>query len=111
MSKYSAEDLNQLAMEIILHAGDARTLISDAFAAAEKGEDIETVQGLLNDARKEITTAHKIQTDVIQSTDLDDNQKMTLLFIHAQDTLMTINSELFMSENVLHLHYKKKEAK
>lgn len=107
MSKYSAANLNQLAMEIILHAGDARALVSDAYTAASKGEDYETVQDLLNDARKKITMAHKLQTDVIQSTILDDNQAMTLLFIHSQDTLMTINSELFISENILRLHYNK----
>lgn len=107
MSKYSATDLNQLAMEIILHAGDARAFVSDAFAAAAKGEDYKTVQNLLNDARKKITMAHKLQTDVIQSTIMDENQAMTLLFIHSQDTLMTINSELFISENMLRLHYTK----
>lgn len=106
MKEYSIDDLNKLAMEIILYAGDCRNLINEAFKATGEGKSLEEVKELYNQARLKITKAHKLQTDVIQSTVLNDKQEITMLFIHAQDTLMTINSELFISENVLQLYYK-----
>ena len=111
MNQYSATDLNKLAMEIILHAGDCRNLIQDAFTATTQRKDDTIVKQLLNEAREKITLAHKLQTDVIQNTVLNDHQELTLLFIHAQDTLMTIHSELFMSENILKLYYSHKFSK
>lgn len=106
IKEYNASDLNKLAMEIILYAGDCRNLVNEAFKATGDGKDYEEIKELFNQARLKITKAHKLQTDVIQNTILNEKQEMTMLFIHAQDTLMTINSELFISENVLQLYCK-----
>ncbi len=103
MKEYNTEDLNQLAMEIILLAGDCRSLVDDAFNAAKNNKDFDAIKKILKEAREKITQAHKLQTDVIQNTVLNDRQNVTMLFIHAQDTLMTINSELFICEHVLQL--------
>ena len=103
MKEYTASDLNKLAMEIILYVGDCRSLVDEAFKIAGEGKDYKEIKQLFDCARSKITKAHKVQTDVIQSTILNEKQEMTMLFIHAQDTLMTINSELFISENVIRL--------
>lgn len=103
MKEYNASHLNELAMDIILYAGDCRNLVNEAFKAASDGKDYKEIKELFHQARLIITKAHKLQTDVIQSTIFNEKQEMTMLFIHAQDTLMTINSELFISENVLQL--------
>ena len=60
-------------------------------------------------AKDEITQAHRIQTDMIQSTIEDDELQTTLLFTHAQDTLMTIYSELNISNHLIRLYYKLEE--
>jgi len=104
MDVYSTKELNELAMKIILHAGDCRSLLDDAIKAIENGASDEEVDEMLKEARKKITEAHKVQTNVIQSTIMNDNQQLTMLFIHAQDTLMTINSELFLTTNMIKLH-------
>lgn len=103
MTDYSTQELNELAMKIILHAGDCRKLVNDAFVAAKKGETWEVVKETLKSAREKITEAHRLQTKVIQDTVMNDHPQLTMLFIHAQDTLMTINSELFLAENLLEL--------
>ena len=111
MVEYSAQELNELAMKIILHAGDCRSIVNDAFIAAKNGASYEEVKEMLKNARENITKAHRLQTEVIQNTVMNEDQKLTMLFIHSQDTLMTINSELFMAENVLGSHYTKAEDK
>lgn len=104
MVEYSAQELNELAMKIILHAGDCRGLLNEAFLSARQGDDWNAIQSILKKAREKITEAHRLQTMVIQNSVMNEKQTLTLLFIHAQDTLMTIHSELFMTENVLELH-------
>ncbi|WP_075876877.1 PTS lactose/cellobiose transporter subunit IIA [Merdibacter massiliensis] len=103
MSEYTAQELNELAMKIILHAGDCRTLVNEAFQAAKQDKGWDEIQKKLKDARKKITEAHRLQTKVLQDTVMNDQPTLTMLFIHAQDTLMTINSELFLAENTLEL--------
>lgn len=88
------EKLNSAAMQIILHAGDCRNLLNEAMEAMLQDALDEEVDELLKQAKKEITKAHVIQTDMIQGTINDEEAPSSLLFTHAQDTLMTINSEV-----------------
>ena len=48
-----------------------------------------------------MTTAHQIQTDRIQEEAAGKGPGYSLLFTHAQDTLMTIYSELNITKKLL----------
>ena len=52
-------------------------------------------------AQGEIKKAHQAQTEVIQAEASGAELTLTLLFSHAQDTLMTINSEVITAGNLL----------
>lgn len=104
----SQDELNEIAMKIILCAGDGRALMCEAMEALEKGED-SLVDSKMKEAKKKVTEAHNKQTDVIQRTVLADEFHPTLLFIHAQDTLMTINSELYLVGHLIRLYRKNRE--
>ena len=52
--KYSNEELNTTAMQIILHAGNGRTILNSIFDQLD-GD----AESLLKEAKKEITEAHK----------------------------------------------------
>lgn len=99
-------DLNNAAMQIILHAGDCRNLLNEAIHFLEDDEPDELINSKLREAKEEITYAHKIQTEMIQSTIESDELETTLLFTHAQDTLMTIYSELNMTNSIIRLYRK-----
>lgn len=93
-------NINETAMEVILHAGNGRLKIDEAFEkmavfAFDEAEE------LLNQAEKEIVKAHVAQTSVIQSQVSGNEIEYSLLFIHAQDTIMTINTELRMTQKML----------
>lgn len=100
--------LNATAMQIIMLAGDGRCQLNEAVEELEKGND-EKVDQLLKEAKEKITAAHRLQTDVIQSTLESEDFKPSLLFIHAQDTLMTINSEMNLVGHLCRLFRKKDE--
>jgi PTS system cellobiose-specific IIA component len=87
------------AMGIIMHAGDARLLIYEALTAIS-GNDYDSATEKLKEAQKKMTEAHKIQTDMIQGEARGEGIGYSLLFTHAQDTLMTIYSELNLAKQL-----------
>lgn len=106
MEHVSKDELNTAAMKIILHAGDCRNLLNEAIVMTENDASVEEIEAKLKEAKAEITEAHRIQTEMIQGTIEDDELETTLLFSHAQDTLMTIYSELNMGNAMLRLYRK-----
>lgn len=93
------DKLVNAAMEIILNAGDARLHIAEAIGAMAENH-FELASEKLKLAQKEMSKAHGIQTDMIQGEARGEKLDYSLLFSHAQDTLMTINSELNLTKQM-----------
>lgn len=93
-------DINKVAMEVIMNACSGRDKIDEAFAYMETS-DFEKAGLLLKDAENDILKAHIAQTKIIQSQAGGEDTEYSLLFIHAQDTIMTSNSELRIAQHVL----------
>ena len=107
MTDYEAqrEQLAEVAMQIILHAGDARNLVMEALDAAGEGKYQEADQKLV-DAKEELRQAHVSQTGVVQSEAAGTRYEYSLLFTHAQDTVMTIFSEYNLARKLIKLYQK-----
>lgn len=97
--------LNQSSMNIILHAGNARDFYNEALDSAETGQ-LNSCEELLKKASEEINEAHRIQTRLIQEAIEQEHPDMTVLFIHAQDTLMTVDSEFRIVNRIMNLYKK-----
>lgn len=95
-------DQAQAAMSIILAAGNAREKVYQAIPAANDG-DFEAATGLVSEAQGEITQAHKVHTDHIQAEAGGVETPYSLLFTHAQDTLMTAYSEFRLIKKLMPL--------
>ena len=95
-----SETVVQSAMSIILHAGDARVSCKEALDAIAEA-DLTLAEEKLKDAQRKITEAHKVQTDAIQGETRGEETQYSLLFAHAQDTLMTIYSEINIAKQLL----------
>lgn len=93
-------EVAQSAMEIILHAGDARLKCKEALDQIALF-DIENAKDKLKESQEEITKAHKVQTDAIQNETRGEKSEYSLLFAHAQDTLMTIYSEINIAKQLI----------
>lgn len=98
----SVDDLNAAAMKLILHAGNCRENIQ---LAMQNLDDIDVCENYLEIANQEILLAHRSQTQVIQDT-IEENFSPNLLFIHAQDTVMTVNSELITARYIINAYKK-----
>lgn len=97
------EQMNPLimsAMGILTHAGDARMLAKKALEAVQQF-DFAKAEEALAEAKKEITEAHSAQTEIIQNEARGVKYEYSMLFNHAQDTLMTINSEIELTTTLI----------
>lgn len=103
MNTNHIDQLNQASMSIILHAGNARDLYNEALHDIEAGK-LESYKELLDRASDEIVEAHKIQTRLIQDAIEQEHPDITVLFIHAQDTLMTVDSEFRTIKRIVKLY-------
>lgn len=93
-------DINQVAMEVIMNACSGRDKIDEAISCMATSS-FEKAKTLLEEAEKDILKAHVAQTQIIQSQAAGESMEYSLLFIHAQDTIMTSNSELRIIKQLL----------
>ena len=83
-----------------MHAGDARLRVEDALANAKQFQFTEAKQKI-TEAKECVHQAHVAQTEVIQNETRGKTYEPCLLFAHAQDTLMTIMSELKLAKELI----------
>lgn len=95
--------LIKIAMQVILYAGDARNSCNEAVELARRYE-FDKAEQKLDEAKEFITKAHRYQTEVIQKEMSGTDYGYSLLFIHAQDTLMTINTEVRMTSELIEVY-------
>lgn len=94
------EELAQVAMKVILNAGDARNYLDEAAQHLSK-LNFDGVDTSLAQADEKILLAHNAQTGMIQRQAAGEKFEYSLLFVHAQDTLMTIDAELHFFKQLL----------
>lgn len=82
------DDLQVVAFEIILHSGDARTIVHEGLNLMNQGK-FEEAEKKMEDANKELLEAHKSQTKLLQDYANGDEITMEVIMVHAQDHLMT----------------------
>lgn len=93
-------ELVTVAMQIILHAGDARLKVEEALKEAKQFH-FEEAKKQMALAEECIHQAHVAQTEVIQNETRGKTYEPCLLFAHAQDTLMTIMSEFNLAKQLI----------
>lgn len=103
METVNRDELNLVSMQVILHAGNAREAIFQAVDQASNGVFTE-VDTLMASANKEIVAAHRAQTDTLQKEAEGIEVPYSPLFGHAQDTLMTVMSEMNVMKEIIKLY-------
>ena len=96
----------QVAMQIVISAGDARNAAGKALDCVA-AFDFAGAKEHMEEANNHICAAHNAQTEMIQSEIAGtETIQPSLLFNHAQDTLMTINSEVNLVQSMIRLYRK-----
>ena len=97
------EKIVSTSMEMIIQSGDARLNVIEALTAIAEN-DFECAEVKLKQAQGKISMAHAAHTDMIQGEARGEAIGYSLLFTHAQDTMMTINSELILAKQLYKMY-------
>ncbi|MFT2929943.1 PTS lactose/cellobiose transporter subunit IIA [Enterobacter sp. HK-058-C-ECC] len=95
--------LEEAVMEIIVNAGQSRSLCFEALHAARQG-NIDEAKSLLREADGYARQAHKMQTKLIEQDAGEARQPMTLNMVHAHEHLMNSLLARELSEEIIHLY-------
>ena len=99
------EELNEKAMEMIVSAGAGRAALNAPLDSLSEGNK-EKYEELMKEAHAKMKEAHGAQTAVLQETITDPDVYPNILFTHAQDTLMTVMSEINTAKHIAKLYTK-----
>lgn len=94
--------MEELIFGIISHGGTARGLAYEAFEAALEG-DFEQADQLMKEAEEEIGHAHKLQTSTLQREASGEKFDVGVIFVHAQDHLMTAMAEKSLLKQMIEM--------
>lgn len=86
-------DIEQIVMSIIINSGEARAFAYEALRKARAGGGEKDIAELLDKANEAIGKAHEIQTSLLHKEASGEPIAISILFVHAQDHLMTAISE------------------
>jgi PTS system cellobiose-specific IIA component len=93
MSEKLSQEMIMIATEVIIHAGNARYSIGEAINALEN-DQYDHMEAHIQEAENEVTEAHRIQTETLQSEARGEDVYVSFLWVHAQDSLMAAMIEL-----------------
>lgn len=96
----SENNIEQIVFEIISFGGNAKGLAYEAIAAAEAG-DFEKAKTLLMESDENLVKAHQIQTNIIQAEAGGKHYTVSVLFVHAQDHLMSALEVRTLADNFI----------
>ena len=99
------EKMASIAMQIVILGGDARNLFMEALDHAAEGL-YDQAEDKLKEAKEELRQAHIFQTEVVQSEAGGKKYEYSLLFTHAQDTVMTICTEMNLAKKIISMYRK-----
>ncbi len=97
MSKINWEEVS---FGIITSAGSAKSSAMEGLFAAKAG-DFETAASKLKDANKEIGEASHKHFDVITAEAQGENLEYKVLFIHAEDQLLSTQTLILMAGEMI----------
>lgn len=93
----------EIVFQIILYAGNARSLAMEAISLA-KNDDINGAREKLESAKTEISETHETQTDLIQRETQGEKTEVSLLLVHAQDHFMNAQAIKGMANEFVDLY-------
>ncbi|MTW86823.1 PTS lactose/cellobiose transporter subunit IIA [Virgibacillus dakarensis] len=99
------DEMESICFQIISNAGTARSLLIEALQEAREGNFPE-VENKLNEANEYFVQAHKVHAELIQKEAQGEGVPFSLLFMHAEDQLMSTETIKHMAKEMIHLYNK-----
>ncbi len=101
----TTEEMEENVFTLVSSAGECRALSYEALTLAEGG-DFSGAQVKITEAEEVFVEAHKVQTHLIHQEMGGNPVPFSLLFMHAEDHLMTCLAERELIKKLLVMHKK-----
>ncbi|WP_328751573.1 PTS lactose/cellobiose transporter subunit IIA [Facklamia lactis] len=95
--------MEEIIFEIIANGGNAKSLAYEAIMESENGH-FEKAEALLKEADESLKLAHNTQTQLITDEVNGKHIQVSVLFVHAQDHLMSAIEVRSLAERFIHLN-------
>ncbi|MGX6592378.1 PTS system, cellobiose-specific IIA component [Cetobacterium ceti] len=99
----TTEQLEEVIFSIVGFAGEAKSHAYRALTLAEEG-DFLGAEEALKECDGAVLQAHHVQTDMIQKEAGGNKVEISMLFVHAQDHLMTALSERELIKKLIRMN-------
>ena len=100
-------DYEQVMTLLVSYAGDANALVYDALDAYAEG-NLDRTYELLDQADKQLTTAHTYQFQLMSAEANNEDVKMSILLVHAMDICMNAANSIMYTRKLLSVFEAKK---
>lgn len=99
----------QNSFKIILHAGNAKSLVLQSIQSAEEN-DFEQAKKLIEEANQEMLAAHEQHKSLLVQLANGERVDVDLMMVHAEDHLNSANEEILLAQHLIKI-YKRLEEK
>ncbi|WP_312982735.1 PTS lactose/cellobiose transporter subunit IIA [Atlantibacter sp.] len=99
-------DLENEVMELIANSGYARSLVFQAIRCAREQQDFAQAQDMMHQAQEALSSAHHVQTRLIEMDEGSGKIPVHLVMVHAQDHLMNAIMLMELGQEIIALHQK-----
>lgn len=96
-------EMETIIFEIISNGGNAKGLIYEAIKCSEEG-DFDQAEALLKEADDYLLKAHQVQTNLIHDEASGKHHEVSVLFVHAQDHLMSALEVRSLAEYLIRMN-------
>ena len=96
-------DIEMIAMTLIGHAGETKSLAYQAMNAAKAGK-FDEAEEFMKQSTEEMLKAHELQTDMIAKEAGGEQVPVNIILIHSQDHLTMANVAEELAEEMISLY-------
>lgn len=105
--KENMMDIQQVCMELITHAGMAKSCYMDAVKAAKKGE-IRSAREKIEEGEQQFLSGHQIHLQMLSSDSKEEFDSLKqLLLMHSEDQMMSAETVKLFALELIDLYEQK----
>ena len=98
-------ELENQIMQIIVYAGNAKSLAMESIKKARLGE-IDAAKNKMDESNKNLKEAHKFHAALLTEFASDEAQKANLFMVHGEDHMMAAITSLDFAKELIFVHEK-----
>lgn len=98
------EQMQTVAFQIIAEVGTAKSMYMEAIRVAKEEKDFKQAREMMAEGVELATSAHSHHFEAVQKEAQGESLPFSIMFMHAEDQLLTTEVIKLMAEELIDLH-------